>query len=361
MLEKAPLDLNLPWSMGQGNRSAEKRAKRDAAVKAWCEALLKLKEQVKDEIDYDPGARGWCYLMEEHGLSKDEFDKAEALITACRKDGSLPLDFCGDDDVAREFSNIEELDESDPIARAREIVEYVNEAEDTYDPVSFWDYQDCYVQMTVEKVGLKNLFDPVCAEFHVPLGNMRGSSSLWQRIKLMKWFAEAQAEGKRCILLTCGDHDIHGLRISRDLRANLEALMGAFEREFPYLDLDLDAVEIVRFGLNPDFIAKHGLTWTHGLKTGGGKDLGDPNHKHHHHRDVQAYIAKFGERKVEADAMVKRARVSRALCRRAILQYLDEDGITEFEQARQQKRDELRQEIDRRLGKATEDDDGGAP
>jgi hypothetical protein len=36
-------------------------------------------------------------------------------------------------------------------------VDYVQRAHRSYDPVSFWDYQQNFVQMLVEKIGLKNL------------------------------------------------------------------------------------------------------------------------------------------------------------------------------------------------------------
>ncbi len=39
------------------------------------------------------GARDWCYVLEVAGsLTKGEFDTAEKPISACRKDGHLPVD-----------------------------------------------------------------------------------------------------------------------------------------------------------------------------------------------------------------------------------------------------------------------------
>ena len=47
-------------------------------------------------MDYKIGARDWCYVLEAAGsLTKGEFKVAEKLITACRKDGHLPVDICG--------------------------------------------------------------------------------------------------------------------------------------------------------------------------------------------------------------------------------------------------------------------------
>jgi hypothetical protein len=141
----------------------------------------------------------------------------------------------------------------------------------------------------------------------IALGNTRGSWSISMRVNMLRRLARWQAECKRCILLYCGDHDVHGLRISTALRSNLADVLPAFRRTYPeWEDFDLDAVVIERFGLNADFIKVNRLSWTDYLVTGGGKDLGDPTHGIHWNRDVQAYIKKFGRKKVEADALVTR-------------------------------------------------------
>jgi hypothetical protein len=318
------LDLSLPMPLGRGRHSPERVAQYEVRVKEWCRRLL----EIMPRLDFNPGSRGWYYIMESHGLSKGAFDNAEKLIARCRKDGLLPLDFCGDDDGARAFIGIENLDDPDPEEAARDWVEYVRLAHEKYDPVSFWDHQDHYVEVLVEKIGLRNLFAPVCAKYHVPLGNSKGSWSIWHRVKMLERFAARQAEGKDCVLLYCGDHDVHGLRISRALRANLEDVLPAFKATYPdHEDFDLDDVEIERFGLDADFIEAQGLTWTEGLITGSGLDLGDPSHRKNGDHDVQDYIARFGERKVEADALVTRPDAGRQLCEDAILRYIDLDGV----------------------------------
>ena len=340
------LDLSLPTPLGRGRHTAERVAAYEARVSAWCSRLL----EIMPRLDFNPGSRGWCYIMESHGLSKGDFDSAEKLIARCRKDGLLPLDFCGDDDGARAFIGIEKLDDPDPEDEAQSWIDHLRGAHESYDPVSFWDYQDNYVEVLVEKIGLRNLFAPICAKYRVPLGNSKGSWSIWQRVKLLERFAARQAEGKDCVLLYCGDHDIHGLRISTHLRANLEDVLPAFKAAYPdHADFDLDGVEIERFGLDADFITAQGLTWTEGLITGSGMDLGDPAHRKNGDHDVQSYIARFGERKVEADALVARPDAGRDLCERAILKFIDLDGVEEFEEERRQKREEMRAALDQLL------------
>jgi hypothetical protein len=172
------------------------------------------------------------------------------------------------------------------------------------------------------------------------------------RVDLLLRLAEWQDRGKHCVILYCGDHDVHGLRISRDIRSNLEDLLPAFRATYPeHEDFDLDAVHIDRFGLNADFIKKNRLSWTENLITGSGKDLADPAHGIHWNRDVQDYIKQFGARKVEADALVTRPEPGRALCEAAILKYVDPNGIEKWKRAVKRERKEMRAALDRLLGR----------
>jgi hypothetical protein len=205
--------------------------------------------------------------------------------------------------------------------------------------------------MVVEKSALKSLFDPICAEYHVALGNCGGSWSINMRANMLKRFAEWQAQGKDCILLYAGDHDPYGLRMSEHLRANLGAILPSFSTTFPEIpDFDLDELEIERFGLNADFIDGIGLTWIENLLTASGKDLSDPDFKYGQAVDVQDYIARHGVRKCEADALVIRPHDAHDLCRQAILKYVEEDGIAEFKERRDELREEMRKAILERIG-----------
>jgi hypothetical protein len=91
--------------------------------------------------------------------------------------------------------------------------------------------------------------------------------------------------------------------------------------------------ELRRFGLNADFIEANGLTWIEGLEASSGGDLANPRHKEHKKAYVQDYLQKFGARKVEANTLVVRPEQGRQLCRDAILKYIDQDGIAEYEEA----------------------------
>src|SRR4029077_2750132 len=62
-------------------------------VADFCDLILK----IRSTMDFDIGGRGWCYILERHGLRKGDFDAAQRLINDCRKSGGLPLDICQED------------------------------------------------------------------------------------------------------------------------------------------------------------------------------------------------------------------------------------------------------------------------
>jgi hypothetical protein len=199
-------------SRGRQSASATERYERE--LKAFCRRL---------GLDFKVGARGWAYILEEHGLTKGDFDAAERLIGECRKKGYLPVDFTAEDE-GRSVDHLEKIDEEDAQAFARGWVDYLEDAHEQFVPFSFWRDLDVYVQMTVEKIDLKNLFAPECAQFRIVTTNVSGWNDINRRVGIMRRFAHWERQGKRCVLLHCGDHDPGGLQISGFLRSNLEDL-----------------------------------------------------------------------------------------------------------------------------------------
>jgi hypothetical protein len=114
-----------------------------------------------------------------------------------------------------------------------------------------------------------------------------------------------------------------------------------------------DNLTIDRFGLNLDFVKEHDLTWIDNLETGSGKDLADPNHPDHYKPYVQDHMEMCGgARKVEANALVARPEAGRDLCRRAILKYLDLDGIRRYEERLAEERERVKEALPAALRKA---------
>jgi hypothetical protein len=89
----------------RGRLTAARETQYQAARAAFCSAMI----EIRARLDFSIGSRGWCYILEEYGLDKGEFNAAQALISDCRKTGELPLDIVAEDD-AREFINVEQID-----------------------------------------------------------------------------------------------------------------------------------------------------------------------------------------------------------------------------------------------------------
>jgi hypothetical protein len=321
----------------KGRQSPEKVERYDADVAKFCRQII----QINSTLDFKVSSRGWCYILEEHGLEKGDFDTAQRLINDCRKSGDLPLDICAEDE-ARLADNLEELDDDDPVEEATRAIEIIQEWHEAYNPISFWDYQEYYVQMVVEKIDLKSLFSPICKEFHIPCINSRGWSDINSRARMAERFKLWEERGKKSVLLNCGDHDIGGLNIWDFILENFRQIQRATGWNPSKLIID-------RFGLNKDFIDANNLTWIENLQTSSGGDLGDPKHPDHYKPFVQNYIDQFGKRKCEANALVTRPEAGRQLCRDAILKYVNQEGIEEYEEELNYKRENLKWEIDQKL------------
>lgn len=311
-----------------------------AAYDAECAEFAAHMQQIASRLDFTPGARGWCYLLESFGLiTKGEFDSAQRLITDLRKSGLLPLDICAEDG-AREWQLVEDVDGRNVNWHGRSLLDSLDGWIESYLPFSFWDDKPVYIQMMVEKIDLRELFAPVCRRFRVPLANAKGWSDLHTRAAMMRRFAEHEAAGRQCVLLYCGDFDPAGLRISDYLRSNMVELSGAIGGWMP------DKVTIDRFGLNYDFIVDNSLSWIDNLETGNGKDLADTRHPEHGKEYVQDYLRRYGRRKVEANALVVRADTARKLCLDSILRYLPgESAPDDFAAQLAPWRQELRQVV----------------
>jgi len=298
---------------------------REDNILAFADELTRIQSQ----IDFKISARGWCYQLEQFGLiTKAEFSKVERLINKeCRQKGYLPIDFVAEEE-SRKFSGVETPVELSPSEFIKSFLNDVLIAERYYTP-DWWEGEDYYIQMVVEKVDLKSLFIPVCEECHIPIATSKGWSSMLQRAEYARRFKEAEDKGLRCVLLYCGDHDPDGLRISEFLRSNLDDLKNTVWGD-GVEGYDPTDLTISRFGLNYDFIIANNLSWINNLITGSGKNLASPSHPNHYMSYVQDYLAQIGERKCEANALVTAPVQGRLLCRQEIERYLGRDATQRF-------------------------------
>lgn len=283
------------------------------------------------KIGFKVSSRGWCYIMEQYGyINKSQFDKVADAINRCRKNGMLPVDFVAEES-ARAFSGVEvpsHLSGKTYEGILRWMLSDVLDGGKYYTP-DWWKGEEYYIQMVVEKVDLVTLFKPVCAEYHIPIANSKGWSSILQRAEYAKRFAEAEQMGLKCVLLYCGDHDPDGLRISETLRSNLRDVS-----EVVWADggngYDPHNLIIDRFGLNFDFIEENNFTWIDNLITGSGKNLASKNHVNYGMPYVQEYLKDVGERKCEANVVVTLPDIAKQLCTDAIEKYVGDGAWGRF-------------------------------
>ncbi len=307
------------------NKSATKKRKKE---------FVKELKEISDKVGMKISSRGWCYQLEGYGsINKNHFDKVEKIINDCRKQGFLPIDFIANEE-GRSFSGVEIPDDETPSEFLESWINALVEAENYYVP-DWWDGEEYYVQMLVEKIDLKTLFKPICKKYHIPIATSSGWSSMLQRAIYGKRFKEAEERGLKTILLYCGDHDPDGLRISDKIRKNLDDIKDIIW-DYGETGYNPSKLKIVRFGLNYDFIEKHKLTWIDNLITGTKdkklKGIGLDNHKHPNHNMpyVQAYLKKIGVRKCEANAIITIPKIARKLAEDTIQKYLGLDAEKRF-------------------------------
>lgn len=302
----------------------------DERLRAFARQL----QGISRKIGFKVSARGWCYLLEQaRMIDKSGFDKVESLINACRRKGFLPVDFVAEEE-SRAFSGVSKPTSGSIKSVLKWMCSDVLTGHRYYEP-DWWEGEDCYVQMLVEKIDLKTLFEPVAAEYHIPIANSKGWSSILQRAEYARRFRDAEMRGLRCVLLYCGDHDPDGLRISDTIRKNLEQVQDV-EWEDGETGYDPSGLEITRFGLNYDFITSQGYTWIDNLITGSGKNLADPRHPNFKLRYVQDYLRDIGERKCEANAIVTTPDAARQLVREAIEEIVGDEALDRFEAKREE-------------------------
>lgn len=288
-------------------------------------------------IGFKVSARGWCYLLEgKRVINKDQFDRAENYINKCRKEGLLPVDFVAEEE-GRQFSGVETANDETLLEFIRSYIEAPLNCYQWYGP-NWWENEEYYIQMLVEKIDLKTLFSPVCEEYFIPIATSKGWSSVLQRAAYARRFKEAERNGLKCVLLYCGDHDPDGLRISDFIRGNIADVQDIVWDD-GNTGYDPSDLIIERFGLDKKFIDANRLTWIDNLITGSGKNLASPAHKNFTMPYVKDYIKKFGARKCEANAIVPYPQRARDLVRSVIEKYLGKDARERFAQIRTDLRD----------------------
>ena len=336
----SPSAIRLP-EQSRGRYSAEDKAE----IREFADRL----RRVDSTIDFRMSARGWGYFLEgEDAITKAEIDVAEQWINYCRDKGYLAMDFVADDD-GRTFDCVEDVPFTGPDDYLERMLQMLLQGS-AFD-ISFWDGQNHYIQVLVEKVDLRELFRPICEEYNIPIANARGWSSKLQRARMAaRWYAWRQ-RGNQPVLLYFGDYDPPGVRISDCLWDNFDFPEAKIPVEADWIEADYIQgyrpahVNVHRIGLSEDQIEQQDMAWVNNLITGTGKNLANPAHGDHDKPYVQDWLRKVGERKVEANALMKEPAHGRQLFRDVVHSYLGESPKTEYQSELDRQRETIRQRL----------------
>jgi len=321
---------------------------RDEELRTFARSLEEFSRQFGSLFTKGLSARGWGYQLEVRRLiNKDQIDLVENLVNQCRDSGILPIDFTAEEE-GRQFSGIERPDTRSSGEYIRSFLSCIVQAGEIYTP-NWWKGEKYYIQMVVEKIDIKNLFEPICSEYHIPIATAKGWSSKLMRANYLRRFKRAEEDRLVCVLLYFGDHDPDGLRISDALMDNLVQLVNIRWKDGE-TGYDPSNLIIDRFGLSYETIMEYNLTWIDNLITGSGGYIaklvndqivqgrtanGRP-HPNFNLQYAQDYLKKFGVRKCEANAIIPHPEIAISICRSAIEKYLGTDSLERFARKRQQ-------------------------
>ena len=339
------MNIRLPIKLKPGGQ-------KKGAKEEYIDSLRVFAEDIKEAqrgIDFSMSARGWCYIMEQFGLEKSDFERGQIWINECRFYGFLEPGFILED----ESHEVEgQSDESESVEKFVEgqydmwqtAEDYYTDSWQLYDGISFWEDKDYYLQLLVEKVDLKSLFKGICNKHKIPMANLHGWGSLEQKAVMAENFRRAEEEGKEPVLLVCCDFDPPGLCIS-------EVLEDWFEKYSTFTGWNPINLKVERIGLAYNFIQDNHLTWVDNLLTASGKDMANPNHEFYKKNiyHIREYIAKYGVRKCEANALVIVPELGRKMLQDFIDKWLGEDSYKDYLSALETGQSRAKELVEERL------------
>lgn len=133
--------------------------------------------------------------------------------------------------------------------------------------LDFWERQNAYVEVWVEKDALSSVIERPCRKRRVPYMACKGYLSASEAWRSGQRFERMADEGRRCVLIHLGDHDPSGIDMTRDNGERVELFSNASPVEVRRIALNRDQVDRYRPPENPakvtdsraaDYIARHG-------------------------------------------------------------------------------------------------------
>jgi hypothetical protein len=176
--------------------------------------------------------------------------------------------------------------------------------------LDYWERQNAYVEVWVEKEALASVIERPCRRWNVPYMACKGYLSASEAWRAGRRFAEMENFGRdRLVVIHLGDHDPSGIDMSRD---NLDRLK---------LYSDFGRVELVRIALNMDQVDEYAPP---------------PNPAKVTDSRAEDYIRRFGQTSWELDAL--EPKVLDRLISSTIERYVDVDRWQETETEEEDRR-----------------------
>lgn len=172
---------------------------------------------------YDPGVltiRGLHYQLVNLGMINHMrlYKRVVSAMVDARRDGEIDYNTFSDHD--RSMSSSTDYEKTDVDAEIevakREIKNWMTNYYKNY-----WENQDYYLEVFIEKKALLGSFSAVCDENHIGLGACKGYPSLTFLYKTSRRMKEAVKIGKTPVILYFGDYDPSGEDIPRSIQDNL--------------------------------------------------------------------------------------------------------------------------------------------
>jgi hypothetical protein len=197
---------------------AKKESKRDEFTKDW---IIENSIQIVDR--YEPGVltiRGLHYQLVSIGMTNDiaHYKRVVTAMIQARWNHEIDFEAFSDHDrvmIGETEAKVISLDQ-----RVRKAKEQVGLWMNSYSK-NYWENQDFYPEVFIEKKALQGIFDKPCKSNHVALGACKGYPSLTFLNDTAKRFIEAERNGKIPIILYFGDYDPSGEDIPRSIQENI--------------------------------------------------------------------------------------------------------------------------------------------
>jgi len=168
-----------------------------------------------------------------------EYRKVGKLMTYARENHIIPYDYLTDSSripsIVSQFDNLKDLG---------------NAAINSYKKRR-WKYQDCYLEVWIEKAAMTSTIEDITRKYCVPLITGKGYNSLpiiWDAYNRMKEYNKEQN-----IILYLGDHDPSGVNMDVDIKNRFMKNFG-IEPDIQRIALTMDQIQ--QYNLPSQFAKK---------------------------------------------------------------------------------------------------------